>query len=435
MGAQGDLDTLALVGITLVIAFLIGKLLSRFGIPQVVGYIIAGTLLGPSFVHIIPRELNDSLTFVTEVALGLIGFDMGGHLKLRELRLIGWSIVSIVVLEAVGAFVLVGLGVFLLTHRLATAIIFGALAAATDPASTCETLSEYDCEGRLTTTLRAVVGLDDAVALLLFSVGAALAETMLSNGGHVSLLEMLELPLRELAGSLVVGVALGLALSRTMKRFANTHDVMIIAMGAIFVCAGLSHTFDLSLVLTTMIMGAMVVNRDPEDGRYIRFTIEHVGPVIYVLFFALVGARLQISALPEMGLIGVVYLLLRNAGKYGGAWVGGTLGHAAPVVRDNVGLALFAQAGVVIGLALSAGERFDTLGVDGHDLADLVLNVITATTFIAQIIGPVMVKFAIQRAGEIHQAIGEFDDLVPGLGVVDPPAPDVQHAGSGAKIP
>ena len=101
MGAQGDLDTLALVGITLVIAFLVGKLLARFGIPQVVGYIIAGTLLGPSFVHIIPRELNDSLTFVTEVALGLIGFDMGGHLKLRELRLIGWSIVSIVLLYAV----------------------------------------------------------------------------------------------------------------------------------------------------------------------------------------------------------------------------------------------------------------------------------------------------------------------------------------------
>jgi NhaP-type Na+/H+ or K+/H+ antiporter len=428
MGAQGDLDTLALVGITLVIAFLIGKLLSRFGIPQVVGYIIAGTLLGPSFVHIIPRELNDSLTFVTEVALGLIGFDMGGHLKLRELRLIGWSIVSIVLLESVGAFVLVGVGVFLLTHRLATALIFGALAAATDPASTVETLSEYQSEGRLTTTLRAVVGLDDAVALVLFSIGAALAETLLSSGGQVSIAHMLELPLKEMAGSLLVGVTLGFALSQTMKRFANTHDVMIIAMGAIFVCAGLSHRFELSLVLTTMIMGAMVVNRDPEDGHYIRFTIEHVGPVIYVLFFALIGARLQISALPEMGLIGVAYLLLRNAGKYGGAWAGGTLGHAVPAVRDNLGLALFAQAGVVIGLALSAGERFDALGVDGRDLSDLVLNVITATTFIAQIIGPVMVKFAIQRAGEIYRAAGEYDDLVPGLGAVEPQAADPPQA-------
>jgi NhaP-type Na+/H+ or K+/H+ antiporter len=420
MGAQGDLDTLALVGMTLVIAFSIGKLLSHFGVPQVVGYIIAGTLLGPSFIHVIPRELNDSLNFVTEVALGLIGFDMGGHLKLRELRLIGWSIATIVLMEAVGAFVLVGMGVFLLTHRLATALIFGALAAATDPASTVETLSEYRSAGRLTTTLRAVVGLDDAVALVLFSVGAALAEALLSSSGHVSIVHMLELPLREMTGSLLVGVTLGAALSQTMKRFANTHDVMIIAIGAIFVCAGLSHTFELSLVLTTMIMGAMVVNRDPEDGRYIRFTIEHVGPVIYVLFFALIGARLQLSALPEMGLVGVAYLLLRNAGKYGGAWAGGTFGHAVPAVRDNLGLALFAQAGVVVGLALSAGGRFDSLGTDGHDLSDLVLNVITATTFIAQIIGPVMVKVAIRRAGEIYQAVGDYDEMVQGLADAPP---------------
>jgi NhaP-type Na+/H+ or K+/H+ antiporter len=403
MSFHTDLDTLTLVGITLAIAFLAGKLLSRAGIPQVVGYIVAGTLLGPSLLHVLPREFNDSLTFVSEVALGLIGFDMGGHLKLRELRLIGWSIVFIVLLEAFGAFALVGLGIYVVTGELATAIIFGALASATDPASTVETLSEYQSKGRLTTTLRAVVGLDDAVSLLLFSVGAALAETLLGKGGSVSLGHMLEFPLTEMSGSLLVGIVLGLALSQTMQRFANNHDVMIIATGAIFLCAGLSHTFELSLVLTAMIMGATVVNRDPENGTYIRFTIEHVGPVIYVMFFTLIGARLQIEVLPEMGLIGVVYLLLRNAGKYGGAWAGGTFGGAAPEVRNNLGLALFAQAGVVIGLAMSAGERFDRFGPDGKDLGDLVLNVITATTFVAQLIGPVMVKFAIRRAGEYGQ--------------------------------
>ena len=408
-------DTLALVGVTLVGAFLVGKVFSRLGIPQVVGYIVAGTLLGPSFLHALPQELNNNLTFICEVALGLIGFDMGGHLKLNDLRRIGWSIVSIVVLEAMSAFALVGVGVYALTRSLATAIIFGALASATDPASTVDVLAEYGAEGNLTTTLRAVVGLDDAVSLVLFSIGAAVAESLLDSGASLSLLSMLELPLIEISGSLVVGFVLGLTLSQLMTRLASNHDVMVIAMGAIFLCAGLTHTLTFSLVLTTMLMGAVVVNRDPEHGCYIRFTIEHVGPVIYVLFFALIGARLRIDTLPEMGAIGLAYLVLRNVGKYGGAWLGGSLGKAAPAVRRNLGMALFAQAGVVIGLAMSAGDRFSELGPEGEDLGLLVLNVITATTFVAQIIGPIMVKFAISRAGEIGRADDECDTVIHDL--------------------
>jgi NhaP-type Na+/H+ or K+/H+ antiporter len=404
MAFSGSLDTLALVGITLVAAFLVGKVFSRFGIPQVVGYIVTGTLLGPSFTHTIPPELNDSLTFISEVALGLIGFDMGGHLKFSELRKIGWSIVLIVLLEALGAFFLVSVGIYLVTGKLSTAIIFGALASATDPASTVEVLSEYEAEGKLTTTLRAVVGLDDAVSLLLFSVGASLDESLLGGGDSATIGHMLELPIVEIAGSLLIGVVLGFALSLLMARLANTRDVMVIAVGAIFICAGLSHSFELSLVLTTMLMGTVVVNLNHAHGSYIRFTIEHTGPVIYVLFFGLIGARLQISSLPAMGLVGVVYLVLRNTGKYSGAWAGGTLGRAAPEVRRNLGLGLFAQAGVVIGLALDASKRFADLGPEGADLGRLVLNVVTATTFIAQIIGPLLVKAAITRAGETWRA-------------------------------
>lgn len=145
----------------------------------------------------------------------------------------------------------------------------------------------------------------------------------------------------------------------------------------------------------------VVVNRSPEQGKHIRLTIEQAGPVIYVLFFALVGARFQVKLLPTMGLLGVAYVLLRSHGKLVGAWLGGTFGGADPAVRNNLGFGLLSQAGVAIGLALASADRFSAYGEEGESLGYLIINVITVTTFVVQIIGPFFVKFAIGRAGEI----------------------------------
>ena len=422
MGLSIELDTLALVGLTIWGAFLVGQFFRRLGIPQVVGFIVAGTLLGQSFLNVIPPELNENLLFVSELALALIGFDMGEHLRFSELRKLGKSIVLIVICEAFGAFIIVMAGVYALTGELHTALIFGAIASATAPAATVDVLAEYGAEGPLTTTLLAVVGLDDALALLLFSITAALIEPMLahgnsslldvfSNNGDVSLLEMLELPVLEIGGSLLVGVAFGWLLTRWIAYIDShhepgrrQHDAMAVCIAAVFIAAGLSHTLELSLILTTMTMGVVVVNLRPKYGRYIRFTIEHAGPVVYVLFFALVGARFNISALPEMGVLGLVYIVLRSGGKYFGVLAGGRLGGADPVVRNNLGFGLLSQAGVAIGLALDCDCRFAEFGPEGEELGSLILTVITATTFVVQLIGPIMVKVAITRAGEIGQA-------------------------------
>ena len=158
-----------------------------------------------------------------------------------------------------------------------------------------------------------------------------------------------------------------------------------------------------------MVMGTATVNRCAEHGRHIRFTIEQAGPVIYVLFFTLVGARFQIALLPTMGLLGIAYVLLRSTGKYLGAWLGGTLGGARPAVTNNLGLDLLSQAGVAIGLALASYDRFCIYGEAGEALRSMVLSVITATTFLVQIIGPIGVKFAISRAVEIGRAKLEHD--------------------------
>jgi Kef-type K+ transport system membrane component KefB len=242
------------------------------------------------------------------------------------------------------------------------------------------------------------------MSLLLFSLAIAGAEAILTGAQSLSLLQIIEYPIFEIGGSIVLGLATGLLLNAIMQRMKSYHDSMAISVGFVFLSVGLSQTLGLSLILTSMVMGITVVNRSPQHGKRIRFTIEQAGPVIYVLFFTLVGARFQLSLIPTMGMLGIAYVLLRTFGKFAGAWVGGAIGGAEPAVRDNLGLGLLSQAGVAIGLALNCECRFAELGPEGQALGSLVLSVITATTFIVQIIGPIGVKLAIKRADEIGKA-------------------------------
>jgi Kef-type K+ transport system membrane component KefB len=409
LGIHYEPNILTVIGLVLAVAFLGSKAFQRVGIPQVVGFIVIGVAMGPSLLNVVPTELGEELIFISEIALGLIGFDMGSHLLFNELRRLGRSIVFILLCEALGTFALVTVGVYAITQSWHTALIFGALSSATAPAATVDVLAEYDAKGPLTTTLLAVVGLDDALALLLFSVTAAMAESLFAQSGVPCLLSMLGLPLIEIGGSVVLGLIMGLLLDLIMHRMKRHHDAMAISIGFVFVCVGLSQALGFSLILTAMIMGMAVVNRYPEHGKHIRFTIEQAGPVIYVLFFTLVGARFQITLLPAMGLLGIAYVALRSFGKFTGAWVGGTLGDAEPAVKYNLGLGLLSQAGVAIGLALASSNRFGAYGEEGKALGNLIINVITASTFVVQIIGPIGVKLAISRAGEIGRAKLEHD--------------------------
>ena len=185
---------------------------------------------------------------------------------------------------------------------------------------------------------------------------------------------------------------------------------MAISIGFILLSVGISVTLGMSLILTTMAIGFILINRSPEHGYRIRFTVEQAGPVLYVLFFALIGARFQLSLLPTMGLLGLIYVSLRTLGKYAGARIGGQLGGAEPLVCKNLGLGLLSQAGVAVGLAINTGTRFLSYGAQGEALGYLIINVITASTFLVQIIGPICVKLAITRAGEIGMGRGTIDD-------------------------
>ncbi|TRO52705.1 cation:proton antiporter [Candidatus Bathyarchaeota archaeon] len=403
-------NTLTLIGLIIVFAFIGSKLFNRFGIPQIVGFIVTGVAFGPSLLNIIPLELSSELLFISEIALGLIGFDIGSHLKLDELRKIGRSVLSILIFEAFGAFMLVSAGVYLFTRDVNTALMFGAISTATAPAATVDVLAEYDAKGPLTTSLLAVIGLDDALALLLFSLCSGFVENRLTSTATLSIVTVLLTPVVEIGGSLLIGTVMSLLLDQLLTRIRGQHDGMAISIGFIFLSVGLSVTLGMSLILTTMAIGFILINRSPEHGYRIRYTVEQAGPVLYVLFFALIGARFQLSLIPTMGVLGLIYVVLRTVGKYFGARVGGELGRAEPLVCKNLGLGLLSQAGVAVGLAINTGTRFLSYGTQGEALGYLIINVITASTFLVQIIGPICVKLAITRAGEIGKGRGTIDD-------------------------
>jgi len=403
-------NILTLIGLIIVIAFIGSKFFKKLGIPQIVGFIITGVVFGPSFLNIVPLDLSSELLFISEIALGLIGFDIGSHLKLGEIRKIGRSILTILFFEAFGAFALVSAGVYLFTRNLNTALMFGAISTATAPAATVDVLAEYDAKGPLTTSLLAVIGLDDAFALLLFSLSSGFVESRLLNSVSTSISDILLVPVFEIGGSLILGIMMSLILDYLLLKVKGQHDGMAISIGFVFLSVGLSVTLGMSLILTSMAIGFILINRSPEHGYRIRYTIEQAGPVLYVLFFALIGARFQLSLLPSMGLLGIIYVSLRTVGKYLGARTGGELGGAEPKVSQNLGLGLLSQAGVAVGLAINTGTRFLSYGPAGEALGYLIINVITASTFVVQIIGPICVKLAITRAGEIGKGLGTIDE-------------------------
>ena len=387
---------LLMVGIAVLAGLFTGKGAERIRIPMVVGYIIAGVIFGESGLGLIKAS---STGLLTNIALGFIGFGIGSQLRLSVLKRLGSSIISISLLEAFGAFILVSVGVTLLTGKLYLGLIFGALASATAPAATVDVLEEYQSKGPLTTSLLAVVGIDDGIALLLFGFGISIATSLLGSG--TTILEGLLRPLVDIGGSIILGATLGFLYSKVARWMGSRNETLILSVGVVVLACGAAEYLKLSLIMTNMMIGIVSCNLLPMKARHIQEAVGGFTPPIYVLFFVLVGARLNIMNLPQMGLIGVVYLLLRAIGKFGGAYIGSVISHAPEVVRKYLGLGLFSQAGVAVGLSLAAAKILDEAG--HYDLSSMVINVIAATTFVVQIIGPPCTKIAIVKAGEVPE--------------------------------
>jgi len=396
------MDILFFVGLAIICGFIGGKTSNKIKNPAVVGYLLAGLLLGPSFLNILTLKRLDSLGVFNDVALAVVAFIIGSEMRLGVLRKLGKGIVTIIFSESLGAFFLVFTGVYLLTHKLYLALIFGAMAPASAPAGTAVVLQEYKAKGPLTNALYAVVGLDDGLAIMIYAFAAALAKISIS--GHTdSFINTLKGPVFEILGAIFMGALLGIALGYFIKKMHSKKEVLGISLATIMICAGLANYLHLSLILANLSMGVVFANLFIFANRRAVEALDVISLPIYTIFFVIAGAHLQISLLPAMGFLGLVYILCRSFGLIGGSFFGATISKSDPIIRKYLGLGILSQAGVAIGLAIMATRDFSALGQVGKDLGILVINTIAATTIIFEIIGPIATKFAIRQAGEIKK--------------------------------
>ncbi len=396
------MDVLFFVGLALLVGFLGGRVSHRIKFPAVVGYLIGGLILGPSFLNILNLNLLNNLGVFNDIALALVAFVIGSELHLSTLKKMGRSIITIILSESFGAFLLVVLGVYLLTGKLYIALIFGAMAPASAPAGTAVVLQEYKAKGPLTNALYAVVGLDDGLAIIIYAFAASLAKLILT-GEPFSFLGLLQGPFKEIVGAVTLGGIGGVGCGYILKKLRKETDILAVSLGVIFIVTGLAKYFHFSLILTNLTLGLFFSNIFLFLSRRTIDIINRIATPIYIIFFVIAGAHLQLRLLSVMGILGIIYIVCRISGKMGGAFLGAIMSKPHPAIRKYLGLGILSQAGVAIGLAILVTREFSSLGEVGKNLSLLVINTIAATTIIFEILGPIGTKIAITKAGEARR--------------------------------
>jgi len=370
--------------------------------PLIVGYIVAGAILGPAVLNMISHRQIESMNVINTITLSFLGFGIGGELKLKELKKLGKSIVIIVLFEATAAFLVVGLATGFVLKSVSMGLIYGALASATAPAGTVDVIRQYKAKGNLTSTLYAVMGLDDIYALIIYTLSIPLALILLdkSHIADVSVISSLAHAGLEILLELGIGTAVGFVTVIIAKKIHNRTTLLLFTLGIILMNCGISQKLEISPILMNMAAGIVIVNFNSVVAGKIFSTLGDWSPPIYVWFFVLVGTRLDFELIIDYSLLVVVYILARSLGKWSGAFTGAKISHAPVKTVKYLGFTLLSQAGVAIGLALAASNSLTEIGLKKY--ATQVMGVMTATTFLIMLVGPVLAKIALVKAGETH---------------------------------
>ena len=386
--------TLLALAVMIFSGMLCGRLVKRIKLPNVTGYLIAGLLIGPSVLGIIPADTIESFTILSDVALGFIAFSIGNEFKISYFKRVGSTPIVIAIFESLFAVIFVVTALLVTGHDLSFSLVLGAIAAATAPAATIMVIRQYKAKGPMTETLLSVVAIDDATALFYFSICVAIANSL--SGGSMALSEIVLSPLIEIGGALLVGFLLGLIFTLPLRFFKKEGNRLALIIGFVFLGVGLSEICGFSSLLFCMSMGAALSNFCSEAPKIMDIA-DGFTPPLFMLFFVASGAELQLSVLPSIGLAGIIYVIFRVAGKMAGTSFAAALCKAPAVVRQFLGMALVPQAGVAIGLSLVATTAVPQFG-------STIRAIVLCATLIYELIGPAVAKFSLTKAGEIAKS-------------------------------
>ena len=380
------------IAIAMFLALFSSKLMKKVKLPNVTGYLIIGLLAGPYCLNIVPEGILHDLSFIPTVALGFIALSIGAEFKLSYLKKVGKAPVIIAILEGLGAILVVDTILILTGHDVRFSLVLGAIASATAPAATLMVVRQYKAKGPVTSTLLPVVAIDDAVALIGFGISVAIAKALANP--EASIASALVAPVIEIVGALILGAILGIVYAFLSKYFTGRGNRMSVTFAMVFICLGVCEMFALSSLLACMAMSAVYVNLFNDYETVFALT-DRITPPLFMLFFFLSGAELNVGILGSVGIIGIIYVVFRVVGKVSGAYLGAKISKAEPVVQKYLGLTLVPQAGVAIGLATTALTIVPEYGTQ-------IQTIILCGTVIYELIGPLTTKIALKKAGEIQ---------------------------------
>ena len=410
------MEFLLAIGIAMFAGLVLSRLTSKLNLPDVTSYLVAGVLVGPlvlgrlgvpglgfSSFHFV-----ESMSLVCDAALGFIAFSIGSEFRISALRKTGRQATVIAIIQALTAtlFVdaaLIGLH-FALGDKLpvSTCLILGAIATATAPAATLMVINQYKAKGSLTDILLPIVALDDAVGLIVFAVSKGVAKAFI--GGQLSVISVLVNPTIEIVASLLLGAILGWVFSLVEKYFNSNSKRLSLAVAFVAICAGLSKLhFDIgqlhigfSSLLVCMMCGTIFCNLCDFSEEIMHKTERWTGPV-YVLFFVISGAELDLRVFADLAVvgIGVLYILTRSAGKIFGASGSAKLMKCEPSICKYLGITLLPQAGVALGMSVTVAAEF---GAEGA----VIRNIVLFSVLIYELVGPLLTKMALTAAGDIR---------------------------------
>lgn len=403
------------IAVAMVAGLLMTRVINLFRLPDVTAYLIAGILIGPFCLGRLgvaglgfpTYEAVESLDLLSNLALGFIAFAMGTEFMLPKLRTTGRQAVAIAIFQACLASVFVAIALiavhFIAPDKMSlpAAITLGAVASATAPAATLLVVRQYKAKGPVTDMLLPVVALDDAVGLVLFAVASGVAKAL--QGGSLSFVSIIVNPLIEIICSVVLGGLLGWGLDRVEKYFHSNRNRVILLIAAVTLTTALSMfefsfgelKIGFSSLLTCMMLGTVFCNLCPIAEDLMEREDRWTAP-LYCLFFVMSGAALRLDVFADLAMvaIGLVYILVRALGKYLGARWSAQATHCDHTIVKYLGITLFPQAGVALGMSLTAAA---SLGEDGSMIRSITLF----SVLIYELVGPALTKMALTKAGDI----------------------------------
>ena len=393
LGAAGIILTIAVM---LASGFLLTRFTKRLHLPNVTGYIIAGVIIGPWCLNLVPSQYIEQMDFITDLALAFIAFGVGKYFKLSSLKANGKKMVILTLFESLTAGIFITIVMLIMGLSLSFSLLLGAIGCATAPASTIMTIRQYKARGPFVDTILQVVALDDAVSLIAFSVCAAFVQASSSNGSVT--VSQIAFPVLFNLLALALGGLSGVVLSRLIHKRRSKDHSLVLACVTIMGVAGICTSLNVSPLLACMASGTAYINAS--GNKHLFKQLNQFTPPLLVMFFVLSGMRLSIPSL-----IGIVYFLVRIAGKYTGSALGAAVTHASPEIRRYFGLALIPQAGVSIGLAV-LGQRMLPA-----ESGQLLSTIILSSGLLYEMVGPACAKASIKLSGSVpgKAAAGKAD--------------------------